>query len=115
MESAFAEFHVRRKPNADAIADMATENYVKMRDSVANDRFVLLKQLERSLAGLHPERFVPRYSLVMFHRIGYAEAQRRGRVQWQMLEDLLSTATDLAGIDYAEAERRIHAELMPIE
>lgn len=114
VESAFAEFHVRRKPNADAIADMAIENYVEMRDSVANDRFVLLKQLERSLAGLHPERFVPRYSLVMFHRIGYAEAQRRGRVQWQMLEDLLGTATDLAGIDYAEAERRIHSELLPL-
>ncbi|MBL0028550.1 MAG: FAD-dependent monooxygenase [Rhodanobacteraceae bacterium] len=115
LESAFAEFHVRRKPNADAIADMAVENYVEMRDSVADDRFVLLKQLERSLAGLHPERFVPRYSLVMFRRIGYAEAQRRGRVQWQILEDLLGPASDLDGIDYAEAERRIHAELMPIE
>lgn len=114
LESAFAEFHVRRKPNADAIADMAVENYVEMRDSVADDRFVLLKQLERSLAGLHPERFVPRYSLVMFRRIGYAEAQRRGRVQWQILEDLLGPASDLDGIDYAEAERRIHAELMPL-
>lgn len=114
LESAFAEFHVRRKPNADAIADMAIENYVEMRDSVADDRFVLLKQLERSLAGLHPGHFVPRYSLVMFHRVGYAEAQRRGRVQWQILEDLLGPASDLDGIDYAEAERRIHAELMPL-
>ena len=114
LESAFAEFHVRRKPNADAIADMAIENYVEMRDSVADDRFVLLKQLERSLAGLHPERFVPRYSMVMFRRIGYAEAQRRGRVQWQILEDLLGPATDLAGIDYAEAERRIVSELVPL-
>jgi kynurenine 3-monooxygenase len=114
LESAFAEFHARRKPNADAIADMAIENYVEMRDSVADDRFVLLKQLERSLAGLHPERFVPRYSMVMFRRVGYAEAQRRGRAQWRILEDLLGAATDLDGIDYAEAERRILAELMPL-
>lgn len=114
LESAFAEFHVRRKPNADAIADMAVENYTEMRDSVANDRFVLLKQLERSLAGQFPDRFVPRYSLVMFRRVGYAEAQRRGRVQWQILEDLLGNATDLNRIDYAEAERRIATELMPV-
>jgi kynurenine 3-monooxygenase len=114
LESAFAEFHVRRKPNADAIADMAIENYVEMRDSVADDRFVLLKQLERSLAGLHPERFVPRYSMVMFRRVGYAEAQRRGRMQWQILEDLLGPAADLDDIDYAEAERRIHTELTPL-
>ncbi len=50
----------------------------------------------------------------MFRRIGYAEAQRRGRVQWQILEDLLGPATDLAGIDYAEAERRIVSELVPL-
>jgi kynurenine 3-monooxygenase len=114
LESAFEDFALRRKPNADAIADMAIENYIEMRDSVADDRFVLLKQLERSLAGLHPERFVPRYTMVMFRRVGYAEAQRRGRVQWQILEDLLGDASDLDGIDYAEAARRVESELTPL-
>jgi len=111
LESAFAAFAASRKPNADAIADMAIENYVEMRDSVADDRFLLLKQLERSLAGLHSQHFVPRYSMVMFRRIGYAEAQRRGRIQTHIMDDLLGNATDLNTIDYARAEQRILSEL----
>ena len=114
LESAFAEFARRRKPNAEAIADMAIENYVEMRDSVADDRFLLLKQLERTLAERHPQRFVPRYAMVMFRRVDYAEAQRRGRVQSQLLDDLLGTATDLDGIDYALADQRIETELTPL-
>lgn len=90
------------------------ENYIEMRDTVISDRFVLRKQLERSLAGLHPERFVPRYSMIMFRRIGYAEAQRRGRVQQQIMDDLLGDASDLDTVDYARAEQRIESELTPL-
>ena len=111
LESVFEQFTARRKPNADAIADMAIENYIEMRDSVADDRFVLLKQLERELANRHPDRFVPRYTQVMFRRIPYAEAQRRGRVQWQLLEDLLGNANSLDGIDFNHAAKCIKIEL----
>jgi kynurenine 3-monooxygenase len=113
-ESAFEDFATRRKPNTDAIAEMSMENYIEMRDTVISDRFVLRKQLERSLAGLHPERFVPRYSMIMFRRIGYAEAQRRGRVQQQIMDDLLGDASDLDTVDYARAEQRIESELTPL-
>ena len=111
LESVFEQFTARRKPNADATADMAIENYIEMRDSVADDRFVLLKQLERELANRHPDRFVPRYTQVMFRRIPYAEAQRRGRVQWQLLEDLLGNANSLDGIDFNHAAKCIKIEL----
>ncbi|MBI2398824.1 MAG: FAD-dependent monooxygenase [Xanthomonadales bacterium] len=112
--TAFAEFSARRKPDTDAIASMAIENYVEMRDAVVDERFALLKQLERSLAGLHPERFVPRYSMIMFRRIGYAEAQRRGQIQQRILDDLLGNASDLDAIDYSAAAQRIESELDPL-
>ena len=115
IESAFEDFAARRKPNTDAIAEMAIENYVEMRDAVSGERFALLKQLERSLAGLHPEHFVPRYSMIMFLRIGYAEAQRRGRVQQRILDDLLGDASDLDAIDYTTAAQRIESELTPLQ
>lgn len=113
-EAVFASFHARRKPNTDAIADMALENFLEMREEVANPRFQLRDQLERSLAGLHPERFVSRYSMIMFHRIDYAEARRRGQIQTRILDDLLGLASDLDEVDFTLAESRILAELEPL-
>ena len=45
----FAAFYADRKPNADAIAEMALENFIEMRDLVANPRFQLQKQLAFAL------------------------------------------------------------------
>ncbi len=53
-EEAFAEFFRLRKPNADAIADMAVENFIEMRDSTANPRFLLEKQVEKVLLNAFP-------------------------------------------------------------
>ena len=78
---AFAEFVRLRKPNAEAIADMALENYVEMRDAVRDPRFQLQKALAFELERRHPGVFIPRYSMVMFHHIPYAKAARRARLQ----------------------------------
>ena len=75
-----------RRPNAAAIAQMALENYTEMRDAVLDARFVRRKALALELERRFPERFIPRYSMVMFHpEIPYAEALRRGAVQAQLL------------------------------
>ena len=84
----FAEFQRRRKPNADAIAAMALENYVEMRDSVADAHFLLMRALERMLAARHPGRFVPRYWMVTFSRLPYATAFARGEIQTGILREL---------------------------
>ncbi len=107
----FAEFQRQRKPNADAIADMALENYVEMRDSVLDPRFHLKKELAWQLERRHPQHFVPRYSLVMFHHVPYAEAQRRGVIQQALLEELLGDRDSLDGVDMAEADRLIGERL----
>lgn len=107
----FGELEARRKPNATAIANMALENYVEMRDAVADDRFQLMKQVERLLAARHPDRFVPRYTMVSFRRVPYAQAMARGVVQARILRDLTEAITDAAAVDMHAADQRILAEL----
>jgi kynurenine 3-monooxygenase len=108
----FAEVYARRKPNADAIAEMALENYLEMRELVANPHFLLQQSLALELERRYPRRFIPRYSMVMFHHeIPYRTAQERGRVQAQILAELTREAASLADVDYARAERLVEAGL----
>ncbi len=110
----FGELEARRKPNARAIADMALENYIEMRDAVADDRFQLMKQVERLLATRHPERFVPRYAMVSFRRVPYAQAKARGEIQARLLHDLTEHIDQPDQIDFSMAAERITAELTPL-
>jgi kynurenine 3-monooxygenase len=105
----FAEFSLQRKPNADAIADMAVENFIEMRDSVTDPRFLLRKKVGFELEKRWPGRFIPRYSMVTFHpEIPYAEAQRRGAVQDKLLDRLCANISAPDQVDWAEAERLLH-------
>jgi kynurenine 3-monooxygenase len=108
----FAEFYTRRKPNADAIAEMALENYLEMRERVADPHFRLQQSLALELERRYPRRFIPRYSMVMFHHeISYRTAQERGRVQAGLLAELTREAKSLADVDYGRAERLVEAAL----
>ncbi len=110
----FAEFERRRRPNAEAIATMALENYVEMRDSVADPAFLLRRELGRVLASRNPERFVPRYSMVTFTRMPYAEAFARGVAQERLLRALTAGKTRIGEIDLAAADAKVRAELEPL-
>ncbi len=107
----FAEFEERRRPDTGAIADMALENYVEMRSTVREPKFQLKKDLSFRLEERHPRRFIPRYSMVMFHTIPYAEAKRRGAIQEGILDALTARATTLEEVDLALADRLIAERL----
>jgi kynurenine 3-monooxygenase len=112
-ETVFQEFGAARKPNTDAIAAMALENYMEMRESVAEPKFQLQQALSLELERRFPRRFIPRYSMVMFHHeIPYLTAQRRGAVQSEILSDLTRGAVDaLSKVDFERAEREINMRL----
>ncbi len=80
-ERAFAEYFFRRKENADALADLAVENFIEMRDKTASRVFRAKKKLDHLLEGLLPGIYLPLYTMVTFTRIPYAEAARRARMQ----------------------------------
>jgi kynurenine 3-monooxygenase len=115
-EDCFTDFYAARKPNTDAIAAMAIENYLEMRAHVADARFRLQHALSLELERRFPDRFIPRYAMVMFHHeIPYALAERRGIVQTRLLDALTEGRQSLAEVDFNRARREIEVQLPPIE
>ncbi|HEY4369239.1 MAG TPA: NAD(P)/FAD-dependent oxidoreductase [Steroidobacteraceae bacterium] len=113
--TAFADFEHSRRPNTDAIAQMAIENYREMRDTVRDPKFQLQKTLSLELERRFTGQFVPRYSMVMFHdEIPYSTALQRGRIQSEILATLTRAANTLDEVDYQTAADLIGQRLPPI-
>jgi len=109
------EFDRIRRPNAHAIAEMALENYIEMRSTVADPKFQLKKEIGFELEKRFPDRFVPRYSMVMFHLIPYAEAYARGETQKAILNELSKNATTINDVDFGLAESLVLEQLSAVE
>ncbi len=92
QRAALEEYQERRKPNADAIADMALENFIEMRDLAGRDAFQYRKKVEqtvhRGLGAKFGERVTPQYNLVSFSTVPYALAQKRGREMDAVLREI---------------------------
>jgi kynurenine 3-monooxygenase len=114
-EHVFREFEVARKINTDAIADMAVENFVEMRDRVADPRFLFRKRVELALEAKYPHLFVPKYAMVTFHRVPYSVALNRGIAQERMLTELCDHIDRIEDLDWNKADRLIRSELTPLE
>jgi len=112
---AFALFEGERKPNAAAIQQMALENYIEMRDQVADPAFLLQRELEQALQARWPTRFVPHYTMVTFLHTPYAVALERTRIQQRILADATTGHTTLEQMDWAALERIVHARLPVLE
>ena len=110
-EKVFSETDNLRQPNGNAIADMAIENYITMRDSVRDEKFLLKSALAFELEKRFPTYFCPRYSMVMFHRLPYAEAQSRGVAQESILSELTKDLDSIEEVDFEQAEKLIKEKL----
>jgi kynurenine 3-monooxygenase len=111
----FQEFESERKINTDAIADMAVENFVEMRDRVGDPRFLFRKKVELALAAKFPDRFAPKYAMVTFHRLPYSIALSRGIIQDRMLSELCDPIDRVEDLDWDLAHRLIQRDLTPLE
>lgn len=83
-------FELQRKPNADAIAEMAYENFTEMRDKVADPKFLLRKKIEQQINKRYPEKYVSKYSLVSFSTEPYRYALETGYRQDALFEKVLA-------------------------
>ncbi|MBM2841598.1 MAG: monooxygenase, FAD-binding protein [Bacteroidetes bacterium] len=110
----FKEFEKQRKANTDAIADLAVENFVEMRDLVAQPKFQLKKKVEQVLLQRFPQSFIPKYSMVTFHRVPYSIAMTRGRTQDRILDELCSAIANPDELDWKKAEELIQTRLTPL-
>jgi kynurenine 3-monooxygenase len=90
--NALAAFQQLRKPDTDAIAQLALDNFVEMRDLVADADFLLRKKIEAKLHELYPDRWIPLYSMVTFHdNMRYSEAHQIGKQQKKIMDEVMRT------------------------
>ena len=113
-ENIFSKFSSLRKSQADAIADMACENFVEMRDKVALPRFHLEKAVEKVLLEKFPGSYYSRYSLVTFSNRPYRFAHAVGRVTDQILVELCADIESASQVDLRRAETLIQSRLSPL-
>lgn len=90
FDVALREYQQLRKPNADAIKELSLQNFVEMRDKVADKEFQKGKNLTAQFAELYPDQWIPQYSQVTFTTIPYVKAKESGEAQWEFIEGIIS-------------------------
>lgn len=105
--SRFEAFEKSRKPNADAIADLAMRNFVEMRDLTGDPDFLLQKKIESRFSVKHPGKWMPLYSMVTFSHIPYAEANAAGLRQDKIMAEIMKIPQIETIWDSLEVEEKI--------
>ena len=106
------EFQQLRKPDADAIADLALTNFVEMRDKVADKKFLLQKKIEAAFSSKHPDKWTPAYSMVTFSPgIRYSDALKRGNRQQGIMDEIMDTENIEENWSSDEIEKQILKKL----
>ena len=91
-EKVLPAFERERKKNADAIAQLALDNFIEMRDLVADADFLLRKKIEARLHQLYPTQWIPLYSMVTFHdNVPYSVAYETGQKQKKIMDEVMRT------------------------
>lgn len=111
--SIFNEFVAMRKIDTDAIADMAVENFIEMRDKVANPRFQLEKAVEKILQKEFPDSYVSRYQLVTFSNVPYSFAMQAGVINDEVLQELCNDIENPEQLDLKKAKALISSKIEP--
>lgn len=88
---ALEAYQTARKPNADAIADMALANFTEMRDLAGRPEWQCRKKIEQTLHAAFPDKVEPQYNLVSFSTVPYVKAQESGRKLGMLVEAVAST------------------------
>lgn len=86
----FEKFQKNRKRDTDAICQLAMENFIEMRDSVADPKFLLRKKIEAKLHELYPNDWIPLYTLVTFSDVSYSEAYAQGKLQEEIMDKVMA-------------------------
>ena len=114
LSEAFEAFYRARKPNTDAIAEMALENYVEMSEHVSDETFLLRKRLERRIEQELGHLYRSRYATIMYSHVPYRDALEAGLLQRDLLKALVAEgASSPEALDLEHVERLIGERLTP--
>lgn len=104
----FENYQSMRKPNGDAVQDLSLQNYIVMRDRVADPDFQLLQRIERRINTLYPDSYFPLYTMVSFTNIEYKTALQKGNEQEKMIQQLIIDKNIKSETTDAEIDIFIH-------
>lgn len=80
MQTLFQSYYKSRKPDTDAIANMALDNFEEMMVKTADERFLLEKDIEGYLSELDSS-YKSRYVLITHSLLPYSLCKQAGVVQ----------------------------------
>jgi len=103
----FKAFSDQRKKDADAISDLALQNFVEMRDLVGDAKFLLRKKIEKKIFEKYPDKWMPLYSQVTFSHISYSEAMANGKRQEKIMDYIMAKPNIELNWDTKEVEDEI--------
>ena len=89
-KESFNQFAATRKKDADAISTLALQNFIEMRDLVADEKFLLRKKIEKKIYDKYPNKWVPLYSQVTFSHTPYSEALANGKRQEKIMDCIMA-------------------------
>ncbi|WP_286814662.1 MULTISPECIES: FAD-dependent oxidoreductase [unclassified Maribacter] len=103
-ECIFTTYQEKRKPNADAIAELSYRNFIEMSSKTADANFLLQKKIEKHFSTKHPEKWIPAYSRVTFSSRPYAEALAEGDAQEEIMKEVMKISNIEENWDSLEVE-----------
>ena len=95
-----------RKPNADAIADLALQNFIEMRDLVGLPEFLNKKRIEKMLVDHYPGMYRTQYERVTFSNDGYRDALLAGDKNSRFLDYIIEEGLEdkISDTDFMQAK-----------
>jgi kynurenine 3-monooxygenase len=111
FSAVFGAFDKVRKPNTDAIRELALRNYIEMRDLTADENFLLQKKIEARIHKKYPDKWIPLYTQVTFTHIPYAEALKAGMKQDEIMARIMARPDIHTNWESEEVEQEILALL----
>ncbi len=101
-------YEISRKPDSDAIADLAIANFVEMRDKTGDPKFLLQKKIEARFNEKHPDKWIPLYSMVTYSpQIRYSTALNEGIRQQAIMDKIMAMPDIETKWDSEEVEKEI--------
>jgi kynurenine 3-monooxygenase len=105
-------FQEERKPDTDAIADLAIGNFTEMQERTADPKFLLQKKIEAKMHERYPEKWIPAYAQVTFSpQIRYSEALRNSQRQEAIMQDIMQLNNIENNWNTEEVEKMILSRL----
>lgn len=102
------EYEALRKPDGDAIADLAIANFIEMRDKTADPKFLLQKKIEARFSEKYPDKWTPLYSMVTYSpHIRYSTALKEGARQEAIMQKVMAMPGIESKWDSEEVEKEI--------